>query len=74
MEWADLPIVDFSKVGTPEGRAELVPQVRDAMRTHGFLIVVNHGWTQAQVRNVTTCPAYATDVRILLSPTEPARL
>ena len=54
MEWADLPIVDFSKVGTPEGRAELVPQVRDAMRTHGFLIVVNHGWTQAQVWDVTT--------------------
>ncbi|TBU47752.1 Clavaminate synthase-like protein [Dichomitus squalens] len=46
--WADLPIIDFSKVGTPEGRAELVPQVRDAMRTHGFLIVINHGWTQAQ--------------------------
>ena len=31
VEWADLPIVDISKAATPEGRAALAPQVRDAM-------------------------------------------
>ena len=50
VEWADLPIVDISKAHTPEGRAELAPQMHDAMRTHGFLYIVNHGLTQAQVR------------------------
>ncbi|KAJ8457010.1 hypothetical protein ONZ51_g11780 [Trametes cubensis] len=48
LEWADLPIIDLSKASTPEGRAELAPQVRDAMRTFGFMYVVNHGLTQAQ--------------------------
>ncbi|KAI1792652.1 Clavaminate synthase-like protein [Ganoderma leucocontextum] len=52
LDWADLPIIDFSKAGTPEGRAELAPQVRDAMRVHGFLIIVNHGWTQAQNQRI----------------------
>ncbi len=50
MDWADFPIIDLSKAKTPEGRAELAPVVRDAMRTYGFLYVVNHGLTQAQVR------------------------
>ena len=50
MEWADLPIIDISKAKTPEGRAELAPIVRDAMHTHGFIYVVNHGNTQAEVR------------------------
>ena len=54
MDWADLPIVDLSKAATPEGRAELAPLVRDAMHTHGFLYVVNHGFTQAQVCNAQT--------------------
>ena len=51
MEWADLPIIDISKAATPEGRAELAPIARDAMHTHGFVYVVNHGLTQAQVRS-----------------------
>ena len=49
VEYASVPIVDFAKVGMPEGRAELAPQVRDAMRTYGFMCIVNHGLTQAQV-------------------------
>ncbi len=53
VEWADLPIVDISRSRTPEGRAELAPQMHDAMRTHGFLYIVNHGLTQAQVRAFT---------------------
>ena len=49
MEWADLPVIDLAKASTPEGRAELAHQVRDAMRIHGFLYLVNHGWTEIQV-------------------------
>ncbi|RPD60559.1 Clavaminate synthase-like protein [Lentinus tigrinus ALCF2SS1-7] len=48
LDWADFPTIDLSKTKTPEGRAELAPIVRDAMRTYGFLYVVNHGLTQAQ--------------------------
>lgn len=51
VEWADLEIVDLSKALTPEGRAELAPRVRDIMRTTGFMYVVNHGLTKAQVRS-----------------------
>ncbi|TBU25818.1 Clavaminate synthase-like protein [Dichomitus squalens] len=48
LDWADLPIIDLARATTPEGRAELAPLIRDAMRTHGFLYVINHGWTEAQ--------------------------
>ncbi|OJT03633.1 UPF0676 protein [Trametes pubescens] len=48
LEWAPLPIIDFSEASTPEGRSALAVQVRDAMRTYGFLYIVNHGYTQAQ--------------------------
>ena len=49
VEFADLAIVDLSKASTPEGRAELHPQLRDAFRSHGFIYAINHGYTQAQV-------------------------
>lgn len=55
VEWADLPIVDFTSVHTPEGRAVLAPQMHDAMRTHGFLYIVNHGLTQPQVCDPLSC-------------------
>ncbi|KAH9848599.1 hypothetical protein C2E23DRAFT_739334 [Lenzites betulinus] len=48
LEWADLPIVDFSNASTAEGRAALTPQVCNAMRTSGFMYIVNHGLSQAQ--------------------------
>ncbi|KAI0752492.1 Clavaminate synthase-like protein [Daedaleopsis nitida] len=48
LEWADLPIIDISTANTPEGRIALAPQMHDAMRTYGFLYIVNHGLTQAQ--------------------------
>ncbi|KAI0658180.1 Clavaminate synthase-like protein [Cubamyces menziesii] len=48
LEWAELPIIDFSAASTPEGRAALVPQVCNAMQTYGFMYLVNHGLTQAQ--------------------------
>lgn len=52
MEYADLAVLDFSKIGTPEGRAELAVQLRNAMITHGFYYIINHGLTQPEVR----CP------------------
>ncbi|KAG0696878.1 hypothetical protein DFH29DRAFT_180683 [Suillus ampliporus] len=48
LEFADLAIIDLSKAHTPEGRAELYPQLRDALRTYGFVYAVNHGYNQAQ--------------------------
>jgi isopenicillin N synthase-like dioxygenase len=50
VEWADLAIIDISKADTPEGRAQLTIQVRDALATTGFFYVVNHGYTPEQVR------------------------
>ncbi|EGN97166.1 hypothetical protein SERLA73DRAFT_123949 [Serpula lacrymans var. lacrymans S7.3] len=48
LDFADLAIIDLAKAQTPKGRAEIYPQVRDALRTNGFMYVVNHGYTQAQ--------------------------
>ena len=50
MDYADLAIIDLSKVHTAEGRAELARQVRDAMTAVGFFYVVNHPYAQAQAR------------------------
>jgi len=48
LEYADLAIIDFAKVHTPEERAELATQVREALTAYGFFYVVNHGYTQSQ--------------------------
>ncbi|KAF8841437.1 Clavaminate synthase-like protein [Paxillus ammoniavirescens] len=48
LDFADLAIIDLSKVDTPEGRAELALQLRDALHTNGFVYAINHGYTQAQ--------------------------
>ena len=50
VDYADFPIIDISKAKTPEGLKELAPVVRDAMQTYGFLYIVNHGLTDAEVR------------------------
>lgn len=50
VDYAELAIIDLAKAGTPEGRAELAIQARDAMREQGFFYVINHGWDQKQVR------------------------
>lgn len=52
MDYADLAVIDLAKAATPEGRAELVVQLCDAMRDVGFFYVINHGYTQEQVRVV----------------------
>lgn len=49
MDYADLAIIDLSKAHTPEGRAQLAIQARDAMRDIGFFYVINHGYSQEQV-------------------------
>ena len=49
VDFANLAIIDLSKAYTPEGRQELYPQLRDALRTQGFFYAVNHGYTQSQV-------------------------
>ncbi|KAI0761385.1 Clavaminate synthase-like protein [Trametes elegans] len=48
LDWAPLHVIDFAKASTPEGLADLTSQVCDAMRTYGFLYVVNHGYNPAQ--------------------------
>lgn len=50
MDYADLPIIDLSKANTPQGRTELAVQLRDAMTKQGFSYVINHGYTQQEVR------------------------
>ena len=52
VDYADLAVVDLSKARTPEGRAELANEVRDAMRDNGFFYVINHGFTQEQGRRL----------------------
>ncbi|OCH86740.1 Clavaminate synthase-like protein [Obba rivulosa] len=48
LDYAALTIVDLSKAKTPQERAELSVQVRDAMMSQGFFYVVNHGLTPTQ--------------------------
>ncbi|KAK7461079.1 hypothetical protein VKT23_009008 [Stygiomarasmius scandens] len=52
LEYADLPIVDLSKDNTPEGRAGLASQVRNAMTNQGFFYVINHGLSPAQTERI----------------------
>lgn len=61
VNWAELPIVDLSKAATPEGRAELVPVVREAMHTYGFMYVINHGLSPMQVSLVLQHYSFSTD-------------
>lgn len=48
VEYANLAIIDLSKAKTPEGRAALANDVRDALSTTGFFYVVGHGYTQEE--------------------------
>ncbi|KAG6853339.1 hypothetical protein C0991_005166 [Blastosporella zonata] len=52
LDFADLAIIDLAKYGTPEGKTELVQDVRKAMTTIGFFYVINHGYTQEQTRRI----------------------
>ncbi|RDB27660.1 hypothetical protein Hypma_003184 [Hypsizygus marmoreus] len=52
LDYADLAIIDLEKYKTPEGRAELVADVRNALATVGFFYVINHGYTPEQTRRI----------------------
>ncbi|KZT29995.1 Clavaminate synthase-like protein [Neolentinus lepideus HHB14362 ss-1] len=52
LDYADLPVIDFGKAGTAEGRAELAIVARDAMRTQGFVFAINHGYSAAQTKRM----------------------
>ncbi|KAJ7933067.1 Clavaminate synthase-like protein [Mycena leptocephala] len=52
LEYADLAIIDLSKAETEAGRKALAAEVVQAMTTHGFFYVVNHGYTQEQTTRV----------------------
>ncbi|RPD60561.1 Clavaminate synthase-like protein [Lentinus tigrinus ALCF2SS1-7] len=52
LNWAELPVIDLSKAATPEARAELMPIVRDAMHTYGFMYIINHGLSPAQNQRI----------------------
>lgn len=50
VDYAELAVIDLSKTYTYDGRAELALKLRDAMTDQGFFYVINHGYTQAQVK------------------------
>jgi len=50
LEYVDLVTVDLGRYGDgADSRAELAEQIRHAMVTQGFFIVVNHGFTAAEI-------------------------
>ncbi|KAF7367766.1 Clavaminate synthase-like protein [Mycena sanguinolenta] len=52
LEYADLAIIDLSKAKTLAGRKALAAEVVNAMASHGFFYVINHGYTQQQTTRV----------------------
>jgi len=50
VEYAELAIIDLSKAATTEGKAKLAVELRTALTTHGFFYIINHGYTQAEVK------------------------
>lgn len=48
LEYADLAIIDISKADTEEGCAALAIELREALLSHGFFYVTNHGYSQDQ--------------------------
>ncbi|KAE9405499.1 Clavaminate synthase-like protein [Gymnopus androsaceus JB14] len=52
LDYADLAIIDLSNFVTPEGRAQLVLQLREAMTSKGFFYVVGHGYSKEQMERM----------------------
>ncbi|KAJ7898385.1 hypothetical protein B0H13DRAFT_2032141 [Mycena leptocephala] len=52
LDYADLAVIDLSKAQDAKGRSELAIQVSEAMQTHGFFYVINHGYTPAQTERM----------------------
>ena len=53
VEYADLAVIDLSKMATAEGRAELAATARNAMHNIGFFYVVGHGLPHEKVSSST---------------------
>jgi isopenicillin N synthase-like dioxygenase len=58
VDYADLPVIDLAKAQSPEERAQLASQVQDALLTHGFFYVINHGYLSSQASILTCRAAY----------------
>ena len=56
VDFADLATINLSKAHSPEGCAELAPQLRNTLRING-LDAINHGYNQAQVSPITPLPS-----------------
>ncbi|KIJ06318.1 hypothetical protein PAXINDRAFT_20480 [Paxillus involutus ATCC 200175] len=52
LDYADLPVIDLAKAQSPEERAQLASQVQDALLTHGFFYVINHGYLSSQANRM----------------------
>ncbi len=52
VDFADLAVIDLSKLSTPGGQSELVQQLRRALLEVGFFYVINHGYTPSQVKKM----------------------
>lgn len=50
VQWAELETIDLANAQTPEGQAEEVRKIRDAMHKQGFCYIINHGLEQSEVR------------------------
>ena len=49
MDWADLDTIDFSLLGTPEGKKQLADELIRAVRVDGFFYVKNFNISQERV-------------------------
>ncbi|KAJ7898077.1 hypothetical protein B0H13DRAFT_2234343 [Mycena leptocephala] len=52
LDYADLAVIDLSEAQDAKGRAESAIQVSEALRTHGFFTVINHGYTSSQIERM----------------------
>ncbi|KAJ7450793.1 Clavaminate synthase-like protein [Mycena latifolia] len=52
LDYADLAVIDLSQAHDAQGRAELAVRVCEAIKTHGFFYVVNHGYTTSQTEQI----------------------
>ncbi|KAJ7243622.1 hypothetical protein B0H12DRAFT_1022917 [Mycena haematopus] len=52
VDFADIAVIDLSKAKDADGRAELAIQLGEAMKTHGFFYVINHGYTSTQTERM----------------------
>ncbi|EIW75982.1 Clavaminate synthase-like protein [Coniophora puteana RWD-64-598 SS2] len=48
LDFVNLSIIDLAKARNRASRDEVVAQLRDALRTQGFIYAINHGYTKSQ--------------------------